>query len=311
MNILVRHPVVAGALAFVASASILALANDVWLMRLTELLIWILFAASLNFLISFSGMVSFGHAAYFGLGCYGFALSAKAGVPIIVAVMIGPLVATFAAAIYGALCVRLNKIYFAMLTLACAEITYSVIHQWYDLTGGDTGLTQFAPPSLDLGARGFALLVLACCAGGLLVIRLVLNAPLGLVIRSVGENPGRAAALGFSQRQVQWVAFVIAGSLAGVAGTLYSAFQGNAFPDYAGMRFSLAPLVMVILGGLGSFFGPVIGAIVEKGLAGVLSHYVVFWELIMGVVVITVTVYSPHGFWGLIKRVINKGAPRG
>ncbi|MDE1544053.1 branched-chain amino acid ABC transporter permease [Dechloromonas agitata] len=311
MNFLTRRPVATGAVIFLAIASVLAVANDVWLMRLSDLLIWILFAASLNFLISFSGMVSFGHAAYFGLGCYGFALAAQAGAPISLAVILGPVVATVGAAVYGTICVRLNKIYFAMLTLACAEITYSIIHQWYDLTGGDTGLTQFAPPLLNLGARGFAFLALACCAGGLLIIRLVLDAPLGLVVRSVGENPDRAAALGFSQRKVQWVAFVIAGFLAGVAGTLYSAFQGNAFPDYAGMRFSLTPLVMVILGGLGSFAGPIVGAVVDKSLVGVLSHYVSLWELIMGVIVIAVVVYSPHGFWGLMKRAFTKGGPRG
>lgn len=311
MTVLSRHPVLAGTVFVASLAVVLAVANDVWLLRLTELLIWILFAASLNFLISFGGMVSFGHAAYFGLGSYGFALTAKAGMPLIMAIMAGPLVATIAAAVYGALCVRLTRIYFAMLTLACAEITYTVIHQWYDLTGGDTGLTQFAPPSLGLSARGFALLALGCCAAGLLVIRRVLDSPLGLVIRSVGENQDRASALGFNPRKVQWIAFIIAGFLAGVAGTLYSAFQGNAFPDYVGTRFSLDAMVMVMLGGLGSFAGPIVGAIAEKGLSSILSHYVAQWQLVMGVILIGIIIYSPHGFWGLMKRVYKKGASHG
>jgi branched-chain amino acid transport system permease protein len=311
MIVLSRYPVPLGAAVIALLIGVLLMANDVWLLRLTELFIWVLFAASLNFLVSFGGMVSFGHAAYFGLGAYGFALSAKAGAPLIAALVVGPLVATVAAAVYGALCVRLTRIYFAMLTLACAEITYSVIHQWYDLTGGDTGLTQFAQPSLGLGARGFAILALVSCGIGLLIIRHVLDSPLGLVIRSVGENQARAGALGFSPRRVQWIAFMIAGFLAGIAGTLYSAFQGNAFPDYVGARFSIDALVMVMLGGLGSFAGPIVGAIAEKSLSAVVSHLVSQWQLVMGVILIVVTVYSPHGVWGVIKRTCGKGASHG
>src|SRR3974390_2280608 len=124
MEFLIRNPIVTFAAAVVLTALILGISSDAWLLRITEVMIWILFAASLNFLVSFGGMVSFGHAAYFGLGAYGFALSCRAGAPVLIAALIGPLIATFSAAVYGALCVRLTRIYFAMLTLACAEITY-------------------------------------------------------------------------------------------------------------------------------------------------------------------------------------------
>lgn len=301
------HPTRNWTLAFIAAAiamaCVLAVANDVWLLRLTEIVIWILFAASLGFLVSFGGMVSFGHAAYFGIGAYAFALACKAGFPVAVSTVIGPLAATLAAAAYGILCVRLTRIYFAMLTLACAEITFTVITQWYDLTGGDTGMVQFAPPVLGLGQRGFGLLALACTLAGLWVMRLTLDAPFGLVMRSVGENPARAAALGFNTRRIQWAAFTLSGFMAGVAGMLYSAFQGNAFPDYAGMRFSLDALVMVMLGGIGSFAGPIVGAVAEKFLSSFLSHYVTQWQLVMGVILIGITIFSPHGVWGLIRNL--------
>lgn len=286
-----------------AAACGLAVANDLWLLRVTEILIWILFAASLSFLVSFGGMVSFGHAAYFGIGAYGFALACKAGLPVAVSTVIGPLAATLAAAVFGVLCVRLTRIYFAMLTLACAEITFTVITQWYDLTGGDTGMVQFAPPVLGLGQRGFALLALVCTLAGLWVMRVALDAPFGLVMRSVGENPARAAALGFNTRRIQWAAFTLSGCMAGIAGMLYSAFQGNAFPDYAGMRFSLDALVMVMLGGVGSFAGPIVGAVTEKLLSSFLSHYVTQWQLVMGLILIGITVFSPHGVWGLIRNL--------
>ncbi len=307
MNALARQPIAAGTAITFILAVVVWMSTEVWVLRLTELFIWILFAASLNFLVSFSGMVSFGHAAYFGLGAYGFALAAKSGAPLVLAILAGPAVATIAAAAFGLLCVRLTRIYFAMLTLACAEITYSVIHQWYDLTGGDTGLTQFAPPALGLGPQGFGIAVLICCAVGLLVIRRVLDAPLGLVIRSVGENPARAGALGFSPRRVQWIAFVISGCLAGVAGMLYAAFQGNVFPDYAGTRFSLDPLVIVMLGGLGTFAGPIVGAVIERTLTGVLSSFITHWHIVMGVILIGIIIFSPHGFWGLLQRLWKPG----
>ncbi len=217
----------------------------------TEVAIMALFASSLGFLINYGGMVSFGHAAYFGLGAYGFALSAvKLGLPLWLAVIFGPLTAAFGALLFGALCVRLTHIYFAMLTLACSEIVFTVLFQAYDYTGGDNGITNFMPPRFGLTPQVYAAVTIAVVALCIAILARIVRSPLGLAIQAVGEEPHRAAALGFSPRIVQLVAFVIAGMLAGIAGTLYSVFYGNAFPDYAGMGISIDALVMVVIGGV-------------------------------------------------------------
>jgi len=279
----------------------------------TDVLIMVLFASSLNLLMSYGGMVSFGHAAYFGLGAYGFALSvAKLGLPLWAGLMLGPLAAALGALVFGALCVRLSHIYFAMLTLACSEIVYTVLFQAYDYTGGDTGITNFMPTRLGFSPQAFGVLVLAVVTGCLAILARVVNSPLGLAIQAVGEEPHRAAALGYNPRRVQHIAFVIAGTLAGVAGTLFSVYQGNAFPDYAGIGFTIDVLVMVVIGGLHSFSGGIFGAVVYTLLKTFLSRYMTHWELGIGVILIGVVLTFPAGLAGLARRLGGageKGAP--
>lgn len=274
----------------------------------TDVLIMVLFASSLNLLMSYGGMVSFGHAAYFGLGAYGLALSvAKLGAPVWLGLVLGPATAALAALVFGALCVRLSHLYFAMLTLACSEITYTVLFQAYDYTGGDTGITGFMAPRLGLAPWVYAVLVLAVVTLCLAFLWRVVKSPLGLAIQSVGEEPHRAAALGYNPRRVQLVAFVIAGTLAGIAGTLFGVFQGNAFPDYAGISFTIDALVMVVIGGLRSFAGGIYGAVIYMLLKTFASRYISHWELVVGVILLAVVLASPGGFAGLLKRLRGVG----
>ena len=248
--------------------------------------------------------LTFGHAAYFGLGAYGLALSvAKLGLPVWAGLMLGPLAAALGALAYGALCVRLSHIYFAMLTLACSEITYTILFQAYDYTGGDNGITRFMAPRLGLAPAEFAALVLAAVAACLVLMWRIVNSPLGLAIRAVGEEPGRAAALGYSPRAVQLLAFVIAGTLAGVAGMLFSVYQGNAFPDYAGLGFTVDALVMVVIGGLHSFAGGIYGAVIYTLLKTFASRYVADWELMIGLILLAVVLASPAGCAGAVRRL--------
>jgi branched-chain amino acid transport system permease protein len=271
---------------------------------ITDVLIMVLFASSLNLLMSYGGMVSFGHAAYFGLGAYGLALSvAKLGLPLWAGLAAGPLLAAFGALVYGALCVRLSHIYFAMLTLACSEITYTVLFQAYDYTGGDTGITGFMAPRLGLDPRAYGVLVLAIVSACLALLWQVVKSPLGIAIQSVGEMPHRAAALGYNPRRVQHLAFVIAGTLAGVAGTLFAVYHGNAFPDYAGIGFTIDALVMVVIGGLRSFAGGIFGAVIYTLLKTFASRYITHWELAIGVVLLVVVLVSPAGFAGMLRRL--------
>lgn len=294
----------AAALAIALTLLLIALLDQGGALVVTDVLIMVLFASSLNLLMSYGGMVSFGHAAYFGLGAYGFALSvAKLGLPVWVALAIGPVAAAIGALAFGALCVRLSHIYFAMLTLACAEITYTVLFQAYDFTGGDTGITKFMPPRFGLDPRVFGALVLAIVAGCLLLLWRVVHSPLGLAIRAVGEEPHRAAALGYAPRAVQLTAFVIAGALAGVAGTLFAVYHGNAFPDFAGIGFTIDALVMVVIGGLHSFTGGIYGAVIYTLLKTFVSRYVGEWELVVGLVLLAVVLGSPRGAAGVVGRL--------
>ncbi len=270
----------------------------------TEVAIMALFASSLGFLINYGGMVSFGHAAYFGLGAYGFALAAaKLGLPLWLAVVLGPLTAALGAVLFGALCVRLTHIYFAMLTLACSEIVFTVLFQAYDYTGGDNGLTNFMAPRFGLSPQIYAALTVAIVALCIAFLARIVRSPLGLAIQAVGEEPHRAAALGFSPRLVQLVACVIAGTLAGIAGTMYSVFQGNAFPDYAGVGITIDALVMVVIGGVKGFYGGVFGAIIYVLLKTFVSRAFTHWELVIGLILIAVVLIFPTGIAGLLQKL--------
>jgi branched-chain amino acid transport system permease protein len=289
--------------AVLGTALLLAALGQGAALVITDVLIMVLFAASLNLLMSYGGMVSFGHAAYFGLGAYGLALPlAKLGLPVWAGLALGPLAAALGALVFGALCVRLTHIYFAMLTLACSEITYTVLFQAYDYTGGDTGITKFMAPRLGLDPRVFGALVLVVVTACLLALWRAVHSPLGLAIRAVGEEPHRAAALGYAPRTVQLLAFVIAGTLAGVAGTLFAIYQGNAFPDYAGIGFTLDALVMVVIGGLHSFAGGIYGAVIYTLLKTFVSRYVAQWELVIGLILLAVVLASPAGVAGAVRR---------
>ncbi len=271
---------------------------------ITEVAIMALFASSLGFLINYGGMVSFGHSAYFGLGAYGFALAvAKLGLPLWVAVICGPLVAAIGAVVFGALCVRLTHIYFAMLTLACSEIVFTGLFQAYDYTGGDNGLTNFMKPRFGLTAEIYAAAVISVVTLCIAFLARVVKSPLGFAIQAVGEEPHRAAALGFSPRTVQLVACVIAGTLAGIAGTMYSVFHGNAFPDYAGIGITVDALVMVVIGGVKSFYGGVVGAVIYVLLKTFVSRSFTHWELVIGLILIAVVLVFPAGVTGLLQRL--------
>jgi branched-chain amino acid transport system permease protein len=271
---------------------------------LTEIMILALYASSLNLLMSYGHMVSFGHAAYFGLGAYGFTLAvAKGGASPELALLIGPFVAALGGLIFGALCVRLTEIYFAMLTLACAQITYTVLFQWYDFTGGDTGITGFMTPRFGLSEQAFAFAVLAAVTLALLALWLIVKSPLGLSIRAVGQDRYRAEALGLSARRVQLTAFVIAAFFAGIAGTLYAVLHGSAFPDYAGLGVTLDGLIMVVLGGLNSFAGGIWGAVIYQLLESFVPKFIHQGELVLGLILLGICLAMPKGFAGLLARL--------
>ena len=236
----------------------------------SEILIVVVFAASLQFLMSAGAMVSFGHAAYFGLGAYGAALAAKdLGLPLLPALGCGVALALFGAALFGWFCVRLSGVYFAMLTLAFAQIAWSVAFQWTAVTGGDNGLLGIWPDGWAASPRAFFWLCLAAAVAGVALIRVLVFSPFGTGLRAVRDSALRAEALGLGRAPVQWAAFTLAGGVAGLAGGLFTFLKGSVFPDSLGIATSVDGLVMVLLGGIGTVSGSVAGAAAYKAPVGV------------------------------------------
>ena len=274
-----------------------------FLQLLTEIAIVGLFATAFNLLMGFGGMVSFGHAAYFALGAYAPALLVKrAGVPVLLALPAAPVVAAAGALLFGYFIVRLSHTYFAMLSLAFGQIVFTVIFKWKALTGGDDGLLDVWPPPLLKSPAAYYYFTLAVVGVSVLALRAIVDSPFGYALRSVRENPRRARFIGIDVRRHQLVAFVISGAFSGLAGGLFAFYNGSVFPDFAYFTKSFEPLVVALLGGVQSFFGPLAGALGFKILEWLVSRqWPVYWPLFLGTIVILVIVLLPYGFVGLVE----------
>src|SRR5438128_2163075 len=271
----------------------------VWV--LVEILAFALFAASLHLLMGTGGMVSFGHAASFGLGAYGAALCVTwAKAQMLVALAAAPLAAAVCAALYGYFCVRLSSIYFAMLTLAFAQIAFAIVHQWYDVTGGDNGLLGIWPAPSLAGPLAYYYLALASCGGGIALLALVERAPFGLTLRAARDHAPRAETVGINIRLHQWLAFIVAGFFGGLAGGTFVFLKGSVFPDYLAVPMSVEPLVMVLLGGVQALAGAPVGAAVYKLLDTVATKYTEYWQLVLGAILILLVLVFPRGILGVV-----------
>jgi len=272
-----------------------------FLQLLTEIAIVGLFATAFNLLMGFGGMVSFGHAAYFALGAYAAALLVKrAGIPMLLALPAAPLVAAVGALLFGVFIVRLTHTYFAMLSLAFAQIVFTIIFKWKSLTGGDDGLLDVWPPAALKSPAAYYYFTLATVALSLVALHAVSESPFGYALKSVRENPRRARFIGINVRRLQLCAFVISGAFSGLAGGLFAFYNGSIFPDFAYFTKSFEPLVVALLGGAQSFFGPVAGAFAFKILEWLISRqWPVYWPLFLGTIVVLVIVALPQGFVGL------------
>jgi len=292
------HTVVA-LLAALVLAPMLLPTFYVWL--LVEMLAFALFASSLHLLMGMGGMVSFGHAAYFGAGAYGAALLMKqAGVPMPLAFLAAPFLAAAVSVIFGYWSVRLTSIYFAMLTLAFAQIVYAIVHQWYEVTGGDNGLLGVWPSKWLASPVRYYYWALGAGVAGIALLRVVASSPFGLALRAARDHPRRAEAVGINIRAHQLVAFVVAGFFAGLGGAIFAFLKGSVFPGYLDAPMSVEPLVMVLLGGVGSFSGPPAGAIVYKLLDTVITRYTDYWQLALGAILIVLVTAFPRGIVGAL-----------
>jgi len=275
-----------------------------FLQLLTEIAIIGLFATAFNLLMGYGGMLSFGHAAYFALGAYAAALLVrKAGVPMLLALPVAPVVAAVGALVFGVFIVRLSHTYFAMLSLAFGQIVYTVIFKWKSFTGGDDGLLDVWPPPYLKSPAAYYYFALIVVGLALWALHAVVDSPFGYALKAVRENPRRARFIGVNVRRHQLVAFVISGAFSGLAGGLFAFYNGSVFPDFAYFTKSFEPLVVALLGGVQSFGGPLVGAFAFKVLEWLISRqWPVYWPLFLGSVVILVIVVLPQGFVGLLGR---------
>ncbi|MEP9366251.1 ABC transporter permease [Xanthobacter sp. VNH20] len=269
-----------------------------------EIAILVLFAASLHFLMGAGGLPSFGHAAYFGLGAYGAAFSLKlAGLSMVGAILLGPLLGLAGAVLFGWFCVRLSGVYSAMLTLAFAQITWAIAFQWVQLTGGDNGLLGIWPQGLAATPAGFYWLALALATLGVAALRMLIFSPFGYALRAARDNAARAEALGIDRHRIQWAAFALAGLFAALAGALFAFLKGSVFPDTLGIPLSVDALAMVLLGGVETISGGIVGAIAYKLLSIGLMSQTEHSKLVLGAVIVLLVVAFPHGIVGSLARL--------
>jgi branched-chain amino acid transport system permease protein len=271
-------------------------------------------AMALNFLLGFTGVLSFGHAAYFGLGAYGTALTIRYLAPSTpLSIVLGVVLGTVAAMLIGALIVKLRGVYFAMVTIAFGQVFFFIAFRWNDVTGGDDGLSGWHRAPIDLGFtqidilgndKLFYYLVLLVFAIGVGVMAFLLRSPFGRTLIAIRENEQRARFLGIPVEQHIWLAFVISCLFAALAGTLYALL--NNFTDPRALRWDQSGnfVIMAVLGGMRSFWGPLLGAAIFVVLQDYVSSHTANWMSFIGLFFVLVVLFFPRGVLGMIKRKV-------
>jgi len=284
-------------------AAIPVMSEGYVLVLLTDILVFGLFAVSLHFIMGPGGMLSFGHAAYFGLGAYGAGLALlRLELPMELALVAGPLLALAGATLFGWFCVRLSGVYLAMLTLALAQIAWSVAFQWDRVTGGSNGLIGVWPSSWLASKSAYYFLTLIFSLTGMTFLWKAAYSPFGYALRAGRDSPLRADAIGIDVRAVQWTAFAVAGAAAGVAGALYAFSKGSISPETLSVSRSVDALVMVLLGGVQTLTGAAWGAALFTWLEDSVSRSIDYWRAALGAVVLLLVLVFPQGIAGAAKQ---------
>ena len=315
-----------GLLVLVAAFLVPAAGSRFYTFLANDVVIWALFATSLNLLVGYTGLVSFGHAAYFGIGAYTTGiLMKKAGVTFLIAFPAAGVVAAAFALLFGFFCVRLTKIYFAMLTLAFAQIVWAICFKWNEVTGGEQGMPEIPYPSFDWVDRVavalpfvggyrtseyFYFLTLVLVALSFWILRRIVASPFGRMLTTVRENPERAEFIGVHVRRYELAAFVLAGFFAGLAGGLFGIFNRGVFPDFAYWTKSSEVLIMTLLGGMGAFYGPALGALVLLWLNQQIISVTEYWPLILGSILVILLFVFPGGLAGAAGSLWHRLAGR-
>jgi branched-chain amino acid transport system permease protein len=307
-------------LCFVVVVALLAVAPlvlpEFWRRFLTEILIWGLLAMSSDILIGYTGMVSFGHSVFFGLGIYGAAAALMAVSPpnLWLAILLGLLAAAGVAVFVAYFATRLRDIYFAITTLVFSQIFYVIIFTWTAVTGGENGLYFSQPPlgipglfSLKFSTESLHWFVLAVVVVSYLLVRRITQSPFGMVLQSIRENEPRTRAIGYHVERYKIVAVLLSGLFAGLAGALYAIQNKFAAPDFVFFLVSGEVVIFNVMGGVGTLVGPFLGAafflVLREGLSRFWSEY---YLIPLGIVFTAMVIFMPQGLMGFMRRRLNQ-----
>ncbi|MEM8836866.1 MAG: ABC transporter permease [Pseudomonadota bacterium] len=273
---------------------------------ITDIVIFCLFAASLHFILGLGGLVSFGHAAYFGGGAYVAALLVSlAGTPMEIAFLLAPIGAGLGAVIIGWLCMRLTGVYFAMLTLAFAQLLWSLVYQWTEVTGGDDGIVDLWPSDWLNGTTTYYYFTLLLGVGGILLLRHVAHSPFGYALRAARDSAKKAEATGIDVKRVQWAAFTFAGAMAGLSGALFVFSKGSIFPSELEIARSFDAIIVVFLGGVKTLSGAVVGGASLEYVKDILTRFE-YWRMTLGLLIIFVVIIAPDGIVGTLQKTLER-----
>lgn len=293
-------------LIFIALLLLPLVIGEFWVHVAIEILILGLFAVSFNMIFGYMGQLSFGHAAYFGVGAYATGLLlVKTSVSLPVALAVSMVTAGLFALVIGYFCVRMTGIYFAILTLAFGQMLYYIIFQWYSFTGGDDGLQGIVPPEWLMSAWAYYYFTLFIVIAALIVMWFISESPFGYTMRSIRENADRTRFIGINVRKYMLINFVVAGMFAGLAGGLLGPFNRSIAPDLCNWHQSGVPVFMTVIGGPLGFFGPMIGSVIYTFLFAFVTGFTEYWPLTIGLVIVFVVLFMPGGVLGLAQSKLK------
>lgn len=266
-----------------------------------------LVAMSLNLVVGFGGMFQFHHGVFYGVGAYATSLIiTKTSLPAWIGFIVGPLIAALCGLIIGWFCVRLTRLYFAMLQISLGSLIWAIVYRWYSFTGGDDGIHGIRMPSLLHSLNNsyyFILIILTLC---LILMYKIIKSPFGNTLQAIRDNPQRCESIGINVRRYQLFGIVIATFFAGVAGVLFVVLERSVFADLLFWVLSLEIFIMCLLGGWFTFFGPVLGTAIIVSLRTFVGKYTEYWTLILGIILILIIFFLPEGVMGYFQALFFK-----
>lgn len=275
--------------------------KEYWVHMCTEAVIICLFALSFNLLFGYTGQFSFGQAAFFGAGAYAAVLMISSGAPFLLSILAAVLIAALWALITGFFCVRLSGIYFAIMTIVITQITFTIVFKWVSMTGGADGFRGGAPPEMLMGALPFYYFALAIVIPAVVAYWFIVGSPFGTTLRCIRDNEERTLFLGVPVKRYMLTAFVVAGAYAGLSGALFGIFNRGTSPYYCDFVKSGDPVFMAVIGGVYTFGGPLLGAVLWAFLDYSISTITEYWPFLMGVLILLVILFMRQGILGTLE----------